>query len=101
MRHTDRSPTSINSQIKNNMKATDGITTVVDHTHYNLNLKEAAKRLKSKRSTVAVKCPDYSQEYLESIYQEPVVLNWQDYFDQDDVEIIESIRMYEQFGIYE
>jgi hypothetical protein len=83
------------------MKATDGITTVIDNTHYNLSLKEAAKQLKSKRSVMAVECPDYSQEYLESIYQEPVVLNWQDYFDQEDEEIIESIRIYEQFGIYQ
>ena len=83
------------------MKARNGMTMVVGHTHYDLGLKETTTQLKSKRSIVAVECPDYNQEYLESIYQEPVVLNWQDYFDQEDVEIIESIRMYEQFGIYE
>jgi hypothetical protein len=64
------------------MKATDGITTVIDNTHYN-------------------KCPDYGQEHFESTYHEPVVLNWEDYFDQEADEIIESIRMYEQFGIYQ
>jgi hypothetical protein len=64
------------------MKATDGITKVVDNIHYN-------------------ECPDYSQEHFESTYYESVILNWEDYFDQEAEEIIESIRMYEQFGIYQ
>ncbi len=83
------------------MKATDGITTVIDTNDYNLSLTEAVTHLKSKRPIIAVEYPDYSQEHLASVYQEPVVLNWQDYFDQADEEIIESIRIYEQFGIYE
>lgn len=83
------------------MKATDGITTVIDNNNYNLTLKEAVSQLKSKHPIIAVEYPDYSQEHLESVFQEPVVLNWQDYFDQEDEEIIESLRLYEQFGIYE
>jgi hypothetical protein len=83
------------------MKATDGITTVIDTNDYNLSLKEAVAHLKSKRPVTAVEYPDYSQDQLSSVYQEPAVLNWQDYFDQDDEEIIENIRVYEQFGIYQ
>jgi hypothetical protein len=83
------------------MEATDGITTVIDTNDYNLSLKEAVANLKSKRPIIAVEYPDYSQEHLSSVYQEPVVLTWQDYFDQEDEEIIESLRQYEQFGIYE
>lgn len=83
------------------MKATDGIVTVVDHTNYNLTMDEAANRLKNKENVIAVECPDFSQEYLESVYKEPVILTWQDYFELEKEQIIEDIRVYEQFGIYE
>lgn len=83
------------------MKATDGIVTVVDHTNYNLTMDEAAQRLKNKQNVIAVEYPDFSQEHLESVYKVPVVLTWQDYFETENDEIIENIRLYEQFGIYE
>lgn len=83
------------------MIATDGKVTVVDHTNYNLSMDEAAERLKNKRNVIAVGFPDFSQEYLGSVYQEPVILTWQDYFELEKEQIIEDIRIYEQFGIYE
>ncbi len=83
------------------MKATDGIVTVVDHTNYNLTMDEAADRLKNKENVIAVECPDFSQEYFESVYKEPVILTWQDYFELEKEQIIEDIRVYEQFGIDE
>lgn len=83
------------------MKVTDGIVTVIDHTNYNLTMDEAVERLKNKQDVIAVEYPDFSQEHLESVYQDPVVLNWQEYFELETEEIIESIRIYEQFGIYE
>jgi hypothetical protein len=82
------------------MKATDGIVTVIDHTNYNLTMNEAAEYLKNKQNVIAVECPDFSQEHLESVYQDPVVLNWQDYFELEKDQIIDDIRIYEQFGIY-
>src|SRR3569832_1144092 len=93
------SPTPIKNQ--RNMKRTVGITTAIDNTNYGLTQKETVNQLKSKCPIPASEYPDYSQERLESVYAEPVVLNWQDYFDQADEEIKESNRIYEQFGIYE
>lgn len=83
------------------MKATDGIVTVIDHTNYNLTMDEAVEHLKNRQNVIVVECPDFSQEHLESVYQDPVVLNWQDYFELEKEQIIEDIRFYEQFGIYE
>lgn len=83
------------------MKATDGIVTVIDHINYNLTMDEAVERLKRKENVIAVEFPDFSQEHLQSVYQEPVVLTWQDYFELEKEQIIEDIRIYEQFGIYE
>jgi hypothetical protein len=83
------------------MIATDGKVTVVDNNNYNLSIDQAAEFLKNKRNVLAVEFPDFSQEHLESVYQEPVVLKWQDYFDLEKEQIIEDIRIYEQFGIYE
>jgi hypothetical protein len=82
------------------MKVTDGIVTVVDHTNYDLTRKEAAGLLKNKKNVIAVEHPDFSQEHLQSVYQEPVVLTWQDYFELEQDEIIENLRTYEQFGAY-
>ena len=81
--------------------ATDGMVTVVDHNNYNLSIDEAAGQLKNKKNVIAVEFPDFGQEYLQSVYQDPVVLNWQDYFEMEKEQIIEDIRIYEQFGIYE
>ncbi len=99
MKPIGKLPTPIKNH--HSMKVTDGITTVIDNTNCNLTLEEAVKQLKSKHPIMAVESPDFSQERLESIYQEPAVLNWQDYFDQEAEEIIQSLRVYEQFGIYE
>lgn len=82
------------------MKATDRIVTVIDHTNYNLTMDEAVEHLKNKKNVIAVECPDFSQEHLESVYRDPVVLNWQDYFELEKEQIIDDIRIYEQFGIY-
>lgn len=83
------------------MIATDGKVTVVDNTNYDLSMDEAVERLKNKENVIAVGFPDFSQEHLESVYQEPVLLTWQDYFELEKEQIIEDIRIYEQFGIYE
>ena len=83
------------------MIATDGQVTVGDNNDYNLSMDEAAERLKNKKNVLAVGFPDFSQEYLESVCQEPVVLKWQDCFDLEKEQIIEDIRIYEQFGFYE
>jgi len=83
------------------MIATDGKVTVVDSNNYNLSLDEAAERLKNKGNVIAVGFPNFSQEHLESVYRKPVVLTWQDYFELEKEQIVEDIRIYEQFGIYE
>lgn len=80
------------------MIATDGIVTVVDHTDYNLSLREAAQRLKNKESIIAVEFPDYSQEFLGSVYPEPETLPWQNFYQLEISEIIEAIRSYEKYG---
>lgn len=98
MKHIGKYHTPIKTK---KMIATDGTVTVVDHTNYNLTMEEAAERLKNKENVIAVEYPDFSQENLESVYQDPVVLTWRDYFEMEQGEIIENIRLYEQFGIYE
>lgn len=80
------------------MIVTDGITTVVDHTDYNLTTDQAAARLKNKESVIAVDFPDYGQENLGSVYAWPEILNWPDFYKMELSDIVEAIRGYEQFG---
>ncbi len=82
------------------MIATDGITTVVDHNDYNLTIYEAAEKLMHKEKVIAVEHPDYMQEELCNVYPDQVVLDWKDYEGMEYPEVFESLRTYEQFGIY-
>lgn len=72
----------------------------IDKADYNFAVKETANLLKRNEQRVAVKCPEFSVEHLESEYQEPLLITWQDYFEKADAESIESIRMQEHFGFY-
>ena len=80
------------------MIITDGIATVVDHNNYNLTRKEAVDRLKSKQSMIAVEYPDFTQEHIQNMYPEPVILDWHNYFEKSEEELMEELRIYEQFG---
>jgi hypothetical protein len=82
------------------MLATDGNTTVVDHNDYNLTIYEAAEKLMHKEKIIAVEFPDHTQDELEDVYPDPVVLDWKDFQDMDYPQVFEELRSYDQFGIY-